>query len=151
MVGIAKLCALIKNDPTKADVLESVVADMAKMLKHECPNEYKRAFMKMHKAFYGGHFCEVLAKKAVAGMDNADGTKGGRWTFEQTEALRNQFGLKCNAYDWYYVLNMMYSDYGKVLGADQSMYVRMADAYLNDVDAPADKALEVYVWTHDLE
>lgn len=48
MGGIAKLCALIKNDPTKADVLESVVADMAKMLKHECPNEYKRAFMKMH-------------------------------------------------------------------------------------------------------
>lgn len=151
MGGMAKLCALIKNDPSKADVLENVVSDMAKMLKHECPNEYKRAFMKMHNALYDGHFCEELAKKAVAGMDNADGTKGGRWTFEQTEALRNQFGLKCNAYDWYYVLNMMYSDYSKVLGSDQTMYVRMADAYLNDVDAPADKALEVYVWTHDLE
>ena len=148
---IAKLYKKISADPGKCEVVEKVIKDMAKMIKKECPDDYKKAYIALHEAIYGHHFCECLAKKAVAEMENADGTKGEHWTMEQTTSLRNQYGVQHDVNDWYYVMNMMYSDYAKLFGADQAMYARLADAYLSDIDAMPDKALKTYIWTHDID
>lgn len=148
---VADLCELVKNDASKAEVIEKAFTDMSKIIKRDCPEAYKKTFMSMHKALYGPHFSKELAEKAVSGLENTDGTTGGHWTLEQTESVRKQYDLKHNAYDWYYTMNMMWADYGKVIGSDTSTYAKMADAYLSDPDAPHDKALSIWVWTHDMD
>ena len=50
--------------------------------------------------------------------------------------------------DFNYAMNMMYSDYSRVLAklgiSRPSVYVELADAFLDDVDAPSDKAVRYF-------
>ena len=87
---------------------------------------------------------EELAKKAVAKMKNVDGTCGEHWTYEQTSQLADQQGIRCKA-DWYYVMNMLHSDFAEILGSDTNNYVRMAKAYINDPDASEGKVLDAWL------
>lgn len=81
-------------------------------------------------------------------MKNADGTVGGNWTREEAEVIQGQYGIACNATDFYVALNMMYSDY--CTAAVQSgvstvmLYARMAEAFLKDPDARPGKLKRYY-------
>lgn len=99
---------------------------------------------KLHCVAYGPHFDEHLAKKAVAGMKNVDGTCGEHWTYEQTSQLADQQGITQKA-DWYYVMNMLYSDYSEIYGSDINMYIRVAKAYMRDPDAPEGKVFDLWL------
>lgn len=81
------------------------------------------------------HFDEHLAKKAVAEMENVDGSSGEHWTLEDTTKVMEQNGIKANKYDWYYLMNMLHSDYSKIWGDDVAQYVKFAKAYIEDPDA----------------
>jgi hypothetical protein len=74
---------------------------------------------KAYEAEHGPHFNEEHARKAVNKMENEDGTRGQHWSLEETTALANQYGIrldeKINKYDWYVALNMVYSDYYRVI------------------------------------
>ena len=54
-------------------------------------------------------------------MENEDGTRGPHWSIDETTALASQYGItlgsKFNRYDWFVALNMVYSDYYKVINA----------------------------------
>lgn len=75
--------------------------------------------IKAYEAQHGPHFNEEKARKAVSKMENEDGTRGPHWTIEEAVALANQHGVRLderfNKYDWYVALNMIYSDYYKVI------------------------------------
>ena len=45
----------------------------------------------------------------------------------------------------YYVLNMFWSDFAKVLGNDADVYAKLAKAYICDPDAPSGKVLDIWV------
>lgn len=95
----------------------------------------------------GPHFNEETAKKAVEGMINMDGSSGEHWTLEQTSMAATQSGVvfnKFNKFDFYYVLNMLYSDYYGLFGDDSSTYIKLALAWLEDVDVPEGKAWRYY-------
>lgn len=98
----------------------------------------------LHCVAYGPHFDEHLAKKAVAGMKNVDGTCGEHWTYEQTSQIADQQGITQKA-DWYYVMNMLYSDYSEIYGSDINMYIRVAKAYMRDPDAPEGKVFDLWL------
>lgn len=74
---------------------------------------------KAYEAKHGPHFDDEHARKAVSKMENEDGSRGQHWSVEETSALANQYGIrfdsKFNKYDWYVALNMVYSDYYKVI------------------------------------
>lgn len=84
----------------------------------------------------------------VSAMENADGTHGGHWSMEQTEAVRKKTGIECDPFVFYAAMNMMYSDYCKaaektgVAGAD--FYAYMAKAFLDDKDAAPNKLARYY-------
>lgn len=141
----------VSKDASKEQIIDNMIASLAKKVKKDCPEEYKKIFLMMHNEIYDGHFCECLAKKAVSEMENADGTHGGHWTKEQTMSVMNQYNVKADINDWHYVMNMMYSDYCKIIGEDIGMYAHLADAYINDIDAPKDKAFRIYLATHDID
>ena len=94
---------------------------------------------KAYEAKHGPHFDDEHARKAVSKMENEDGSRGQHWSVEETSALANQYGIrfdsKFNKYDWYVALNMVYSDYYKVIvnmtGSNNSKYfVELAKAWL---------------------
>ena len=84
----------------------------------------------------------------VAEMENADGTRGGHWSMEQTEAVRKQRGIECDPVMFYAAMNMMYSDYCKAVekasACSLDLYAYMAKAFLDDEDAAPDKLERYY-------
>ena len=50
-----------------------------------------------------------------------------------------------NEYDWFYVMNMIYSDFYKVFGSNTNMYIKTALEWLTDADVKAGKAYRYYV------
>lgn len=78
-------------------------------------------------------------KKAASEMKNVDGTSGQHWTLEETTKVMDQNGVHANKYDWYYLMNMLHSDYSHLWGEDVAQYVKFAKAYINDPDAGAGK------------
>lgn len=105
--------------------------------------------LERHEQKYGPHFNEECAEKAVKKMINEDGTKGAHWSIEDTTSIANQYGInikgdKVNKYDWYVVLNMIYSDFYKaVISMTNSnhikYFVELAKAWINDKDIDAGK------------
>lgn len=96
----------------------------------------------------GEHLTKDQVAAWVSAMENADGTHGGHWSMEQTEAVRKKTGIECDPFMFYAAMNMMYSDYCKaaekagVTGAD--FYAYMAKAFLDDKDAAPNKMARYY-------
>lgn len=96
--------------------------------------------VKAYEAEHGPHFNEEHARKAVSKMENEDGTRGPHWSVEETTALASQYGInlgsRFNRYDWFVALNMVYSDYYKVIismtnSNSTKHFVELAKALLN--------------------
>lgn len=83
------------------------------------------------------------AEKWVRSMKGATGGPGQHWTMEQAKQIMTRYGYQADPVEFYVALNMMKSDYTKAaqkVGADkEEFYAAMADAFLNDEDAKADK------------
>lgn len=93
---------------------------------------------------YGEHFDEDLAKQAVSEMINAGGTTGEKWSKERTDEAARIVGITENLWDFYYVINMYYSDYNTVIGEDITMAAKLSKAFIEDVDVPEGKAYRYY-------
>ena len=109
---------------------------------------YEELELDLYKEMYGCHFNEWLLDKALSHLENEDGTTGYHWDLATTTQVAKSNGIEFNhfnEYDWCYVMNMLYSDYYKVIGNDANMYVKMSKAFLMDKDAPKGKALKYYI------
>lgn len=93
------------------------------------------------------HFTKETAEFAVSKMKNKDGTTGPHWTYDQAISVMKDEGYDFCEGDWYYVLSMQYSDYYKS-GKSTESYVEDAYDFLNDIDAPEDKAKRYYWAMH---
>lgn len=81
-------------------------------------------------------------KEWNAKMINDDGSRGGHWTTEQTDAVADIVGVKfehISSYCWNVAMNMMYSDYCAVAEkygvSVPEFYADLACAFLFDKDA----------------
>ena len=116
------------------------------LIKETNPILYEELEMELYKKIYGCYFNEWMLAKATKDMINEDGTIGAHWTLEQTNNVAKQYGVTFNhynEYDWNYVMNMIYSDYYKVIPNDIQSYIKFAKAFLDDKDAK-DKAFKYY-------
>ena len=89
-----------------------------------------------------------IAEEWTSGMKNEDGTKGPHWKMDQVKQLMMQKGIEYNPWEFYAILNAMYSDYCAVFkkhGVNtMDMYVDLACAFLNDSDAMPNKSMLYY-------
>jgi len=95
----------------------------------------------------GPYFDLDMASKAVTSMVNEDGTMGQKVSLADSNQIASAMSIyfdKFNQYDWYYTLNMIYSDYSIALGSNPSLLNEVAKAFLMDKDAPAGKAYLYY-------
>ena len=111
--------------------------------------------VKAYEAEHGPHFNEEHARKAVSKMENEDGTRGPHWSIEETTTLANQYGIslgnRFNRYDWFVALNMVYSDYYKVIirmtnSNSTKHFVELAKAWINDKDIDEGKMWYYYIY-----
>ena len=131
---------IIKSEnPEDMRCLETLMLAMIDKLYVLDHDEYLRVEHKLYKRVYGKHLNEELAHEWVSAMKNKDGTRGEHWTIEQT----SQYAGQHNKYDWYAVLNMMYSDYYNPK-FDTSTYIELARDWLSDPDVEEGKTLNYY-------
>jgi hypothetical protein len=111
--------------------------------------------VKAYEQEHGPHFDEVMAHKAVSKMENEDGSRGPYWSIEETTALASQHGIslsnRFNRYDWYVALNMIYSDFYKVIVSISNSnnvrhFIEFAKAWLADKDIDEGKMWYYYVY-----
>lgn len=97
-----------------------------------------------------GHpFSMEDAKEWARHMENSDGTKGPHWTYEQAEQIMRQCGVEADPIQFWITICMMYGDYSKAaqkhgVGNSVEFYADLAQAFLEDKDAPKDKVGRYY-------
>lgn len=92
----------------------------------------------------GAKLNRQMAEKWVRGMKNADGSTGEHWTMEQTSAIMERHGLRCNPVKFWVAMNAVYSDLSEVAEkhgvGNEEFYADMAKSFwLCDRDAVEDK------------
>lgn len=89
-------------------------------------------------------------KKWEKELKNADGTRGPKYQEEQVVQMAKQMNIRFDEYSeelFTAIVNMMYSDYCKVLGGDAMLYIKLAKSFLEDEDfdgSPKEKAMLYY-------
>lgn len=87
-------------------------------------------------------------KRWMDKLQNADGSKGPHWSFDQAKQLMAQKSIDCDPDEFWAALNMMFSDYAPVAkkhnASTVDFYVEMAKAFLDDKDAKPDKLGRYY-------
>lgn len=134
----------ILNDATEQDV-KNFVSDFMARLECLMPQAYEELMLELHKNVYGSHFSKALACKAVSELEDSNGVKGGKYSLEEVNKIRRDYNIDLNEYDFYFAINMLYSDYSKLLNNELSSYVKMTCLFLEDEDAPEGKALKYYL------
>lgn len=138
------LIRIIKLYPIITTQLDELLREIEKA--H--PEKYWEFIHELHVMVNGSHFDRELAVFAVSEMVNEDGTKGPHWTIEETNSVATNSSVyfdKFNEYDWFYVMNMIYSDFFKVVGDNLSMYIMLAKGWIMDADAPEGKAFKYWM------
>ena len=111
--------------------------------------------LKAYESQHGPHFNEEYARKAVSKMQNEDGSRGPHWSLDETTQFASQYGVNLNTrfnrYDWYVALNMIYSDYYRVImqmtnSNNIKHYVEFAKAWLNDKDIDEGKMWYYFIY-----
>lgn len=91
----------------------------------------------MYREEYGCHiFSEEMYDEAASYFVNPDGSHGPHWsvmTIKAKSGISNFEEKNYTVYDYAYVVNMLYSDYGNIF-TEPSHYLRMAKNYLTDAD-----------------
>lgn len=126
-------------------VLGKMIATFVSEVEEEHPEKVSHLLGKM-SCYLAPFKCKSRAISIVSDFQNEDGTKGAHWDYETVEQVAKSEGIS-NVPLFYYVLNMIYSDY-YYSGYSDKDYIRQALQFINDKDAPADKALRYYRMTH---
>lgn len=132
--------------PENMACIQHTMIDMIDWLKLMDHASYKRVENKLYKMVYGEHLNEELAHKWVSCMKNKDGTEGQHWSIEQT----TQYAGTHNKYDWYAVMNMIYSDFYNPK-FDVATYVELAKDWIDDVDIGEGKTFKYYLYITNKE
>lgn len=127
--------------------LKNALCSIMDMVEETDNKLYKEIHMMLYSEINGYHFDEALSKMAVSEMKNEDGTTGEHFTVEEAIELGNRFNIeftKFNKYDWYYVLNMIFSDYYGAVPNEVGFYVELAKKFLMDKDGIDGKAFKYW-------
>lgn len=109
--------------------LGNMLVEIIYEYKENQPETYKKYKDELYCMAYGPIISDETREEIVNKI-------GEHWTLEDTESVRNQYGLvniKPNEFN--VVMNMAYSDYKNVFGDELDTYVKYSAAFIQDSDA----------------
>lgn len=146
---IKHLIEEILANPNGSHEVATMIDEAIDDLKEVDEKSANLLMIKLHVKAYGYHFNEKLAKWAVSKMRNIDGSIGEHWSIEQTNQVLSSLGVNINQFDWYYAMNMLYSDLYTMLKTDASMYAKFAiQFYFSDIDSDDTKLFKQFIGQH---
>ncbi len=121
--------------------------DLITTFAKEMPEEFENVLTEYeHEQEYGCHICTIkMYEEAVKLLKKPDGEYGAKWSVED---IARKSGIDFEKedftkHDFAYVVNMLYSDYGKKV-TDVETILDMAEIYLTDDDYPGDPSERAY-------
>lgn len=115
-----------------SEIMENAIYDV-KNYNEEKYNKYK---LKLYTMIYGNVLSENMAEEITHKMK----PDGEHWTLEQTNNVKQQYGLdQISDVDFYVVMNMAWNDYKNIFGENLENYVKYTKAFILDEDAKKDK------------
>lgn len=147
MTTYKEIVEKISKSASTADMetLTDLTSSFLESIKEKHP-EVEKLLMKID-LMLNPFFTKETAEYAVSKMKNEDGTDGGHWDYDTTTSVLKSKGYDFNPCDWYYVLNMVYSDYFSKDHPDD-YYFKLAYDFLKDKDAPVGKAKKYFLAMH---
>lgn len=138
-----------KNNPEVMRIISKKIGKFIEEMAVENYNEVEELHCDLDMIIYGPHFTEFSAEKAVSEMENDDGTVGEHWNLDETTSVAVSKGVdfdtvKYNIYDWYYTMNMMYSDFYMMNQGDPNKVAEMTLLWFKDKDSPEGKSYLYY-------
>ena len=122
----------IKEMEKLSDMLEETI----EIIKDYDENTYKKFKMRLYKMAYVDVLTEEIAEDIVSNM------KPYHMYFSPSEAreIQQKYAIDdIRPTDFFITLNMAYNDYKSVFGDNLEMYVKFAEAFIQDEDAKEDK------------
>ena len=122
--------------------LGDMLTEIIYSTKESHPEIYKEYKMELYEMAYGKKVNEEMAEKWVKEMKPI----GMHWTMEETTNAMRSLGYNFDSVDFFVVANMMYNDYYDLVKEDETLALKLAKVWLDDVDAKENK-LYCY-WKH---
>lgn len=120
-----------------SEMLDETIIKL-KVYDSEC---YKHCKIQLLGMAYNYKFNKEMAEEIVEDMKPV----GEVWTIEETTNVKSQYGINANDNDFYIVMNSLANDYGEIISKDEiETYSKMANAFINDKDAIANKVWEYF-------
>lgn len=129
------------NDIMDMFMLTKLTDDFICEVKELHPEMVEKFVMKL-KMYMHPFKSKECAEYAVSKLINEDGSTGEHWDYETTSKLAEKYDIEDKPM-FYYVLNMVYSDYYESDKTDDK-YVKQALKFIKDKDSPHDKAERYY-------
>ena len=119
---------------------------------HKTGNEMERRYSPKMGGGYSSDMSmpmtKEMAEEWTKNMRNEDGSKGPHWKIDQIKQVMTQKGVQYDPWEFFAIMNALYSDYCSVFkkhGVNTvDMYFDLACAWLNDTDAMPNKAALYY-------
>ena len=129
------------NNDEKMEQLKDILVDTITYLKGTDYSKYKEIECKLYEIVEGKRLTEKKAKEWVESMKPA-----AKWTMEDTTRVKEEMRVDIPSVDFYVLMNMLYSDFGKSVGDDVETYVKLARDWYYDEDTKKDGGEKLYCY-----
>lgn len=119
------------------DELKDLFIDLFDDLRRSDKEMYDELTLKIYEHIYGCTIPKEYAEEIVKQMK----PYGEKWNYEQVQNYNKGY----NKSEFYLVMNMFYNDYGKIIGNDNSNYVRFTEAWFDDIDGKENKTFNYFM------
>ena len=126
-------------------MLGKMIANFVSDVEEEHPEKVEYLLHKM-SCYLSPFKCKARVVDIVSKFKNEDGSTGAHWDYDTVAKVADSEGIS-DVNKFFYVLNMMFSDYYNPSFTDKD-YIRMAKQFCQDKDAPADKVVKYYRMTN---
>ena len=116
-----------------------------KLVMHWKENMPEQFAKRMYEDKYGCHIVDEDLYEEAVGLLKWNGRHGAKWTVSEISSL-SRINFEEKPYyemDFAYMVNSLYADFCNIF-SDASYYIKMAQAYLEDIDYPGNSDERAY-------
>ena len=132
---------IASDDRAKMEELRKIYKETLDYIKATDLQKYREIECSLYEIVEGKRLNEEKALKWVSEMNPS-----AKWTMEDTTRVKEEMRVDIPSVDFYVLMNMLYSDFGKSVGDDVETYVKLARDWYYDEDTKKDGGEKLYCY-----